>query len=240
MIPANRSTDLRGMTVTVGAWIWASSPIQARTPAIDDGRNVFFETIDVGLTSQFYTYTAVIDENVHQLYVRLQAPRQAVELDTSVFYDGIILVEGDHSLKGQPNFQDVNGTQVEWGDERLDNFIRNASFERAVPQFRPQIDDFLTAYLPSRLSLVISSLIDFEGYRAYYTGAAEHLFRSFWAVFGWGQVRLLGSKPYRILLIITIIGLIGDMVYLWRNRRELPFHSLGFLGLHSSECGVWR
>jgi hypothetical protein len=131
----------------------------------------------------------------------------------------------------------MSGDQGEWGKNRFTNYIRNASFERAARQLRLQVDALLASYLPVRLSTVISSLFDLVGYRSYYTITLQQLFRSFWAIFGWGHVYLIGSKPYRILLVISSIALIGDVIYFWKRRRELPIHALGVLGLAS--LGVW-
>jgi hypothetical protein len=80
-------------------------------------------------------------------------------------------------------------------------------------------------------------MLDLPGFRSYYTASAQHLFRSFWAVFGWGQVYLIGSKPYRILLLLSLIAVIGDGIYMWNNKQRLSWHILGFLGI--ALLGVW-
>jgi hypothetical protein len=237
LIPFSDIINLKGKTITIGVWMWASSPIQTRTPIIDDGADRYFETVTLGTTPEFYAYSVAINDQPGPLMVRLQTSRQLEGGQVSVYYDGIVLVEGDYSQEGVPSFLDMNADLGTWGGDHFTNYVRNASFERGAPQLRPQVDMLLASYLPVRLSNVISSLFDPEGYRSYYSISMQHLFRTFWAVFGWGEVNLVGSKPYRILLIISLIALTGDGIYIWKKRRELPIHILGFLGL--ALVGVW-
>jgi hypothetical protein len=237
VIPVVQSEYLRGKSVVVGAWIWASSSIQTRTPTLEDGKNTFFETINVDTIPAFFSFSAQVDDQAKQLLVKINAARQPESIAVRIYYDGIILVEAEQLFIEQPSFQEVDGEKVVSGSEVLKNYIRNASFERAALKIRPKIDALLASYLPARLSLVISSLIDIEVYRAYYLSTFQHLFRSFWAVFGWGQVYLAGSRPYRILLFVSSIAFFGDAIYLWRNRRRLPWDILGFLGI--ALVGVW-
>jgi hypothetical protein len=237
LIPKDHSEELSGNLVSLGAWIWASTPSEMRSPTVDDGITSCYEVISVGQMPQFFDLTCEINENASQVIVKLPVLPQFEANRISVFFDGIILVDGDHTSEENPEVMDAEGKSIKWGSEIFSNYIRNASFELKALRIKPEADSMIKSYIPLKISNLLSSVVDLQGFRSYYTASAQHLFRSFWAVFGWGQVYLIGSKPYRILLIISLIAVIGDVIYLLRNQQKLPWHILGFLGI--ALLGVW-
>jgi hypothetical protein len=70
--------------------------------------------------------------------------------------------------------------------------------------------------------MLLYSLLDFEGTGWYYRAAGLRLFRTFWAKFGWGHVPLVGNRPYRPLALLTALGLIGNVFYLFLQRKDVP------------------
>ena len=61
--------------------------------------------------------------------------------------------------------------------------------------------------------------------------------RTFWAKFGWGNVPLVGSKPYRILAVVTVLGIVGANWAVWRDRHVLQWEV--FLLLFLAMFGIW-
>jgi hypothetical protein len=51
----------------------------------------------------------------------------------------------------------------------------------------------------------------------------RHLFRTFWARFGWGHVPILGEYTYKTLLAITLVSFLGILIGFWHYRRCLPW-----------------
>ena len=61
--------------------------------------------------------------------------------------------------------------------------------------------------------------------------------RTFWAKFGWGHVALMGQKPYRILGVVTLLGVIGGIIVLLKNWRKVSWEIVFLFGL--TLLGVW-
>jgi hypothetical protein len=47
------------------------------------------------------------------------------------------------------------------------------------------------------------------------------MFRSFWAVFGWSHVFLVGGKPYRFLFVVSLLSLVGLVYSLFTRKDKL-------------------
>ena len=57
------------------------------------------------------------------------------------------------------------------------------------------------------------------------------LTQSFWARFGWAHVVLKGYHPYTILGFVTLAGCIGALIAAWRNRKDICWDLIFFLGV---------
>jgi hypothetical protein len=68
---------------------------------------------------------------------------------------------------------------------------------------------------------VLYTLRDWAGAGWYYRVTGGSLFRTFWAKFGWGHVPLLGHKPYRWLLLATVLLTAGGTWGVWKARHSL-------------------
>jgi hypothetical protein len=58
--------------------------------------------------------------------------------------------------------------------------------------------------------------------------AGKHLFRTFWAKFGWGHIDLLGAQwvgggPYALLALILLLGGIGAFIGAIRRRKAIDW-----------------
>jgi hypothetical protein len=95
-------------------------------------------------------------------------------------------------------------------------------------------------YVTSYPSLMLGSLLDWRGAGWYYRVAAQNLLRTFWAKFGWGHVPLIlpfTGRPYRLLTMFTLLGLVGVGIALWRRRFTLPWDVLLFQTI--ALVGIW-
>ena len=73
--------------------------------------------------------------------------------------------------------------------------------------------------------------MDLPRYSTYIKVTILNNFRTFWAKFSWGQVALAGGRPYLILGIICLIGMLGTGVVLIWARRKIPWGISIYLGL---------
>jgi hypothetical protein len=79
--------------------------------------------------------------------------------------------------------------------------------------------------------------LDWKGAGWYYLGTGANMLRTFWGKFGWGNVLLLGSKPYWALAIVTLLGMVGAGWAIWQRRHVLTWEILLLLGL--ALFGIW-
>jgi hypothetical protein len=233
-IPPSALEGFRGESFTLGAWMWASRQEEALTPTLnlDNGRFIYSEPVYLTNEPAFFAFTVYPDEVVTSLAVELYPLRKAVGESFTVYYDGLLLVEGEWPVGVMPKFTSSDGAIGDWGSRPFTNLLRNASGESAWPRVRPLADRLGEGIIPhGRPSLILYSLLDWEGAGWYYKTTSEHLFRSFWGKFGWGHVSLIGNKPYRPVLFFTLIGLAGFMVGLVRWRKTVNWHILLFVSL---------
>ena len=110
---------------------------------------------------------------------------------------------------------------IRWMEARVNGagshsktYLRNGSAELPGPRLISWIDNLGTRFLPDRArpSLLLASLVDAPGSQDLYPATAGHLFRTFWARFGWGHVPLNGAYSYQVLFIITLLALGGALL----------------------------
>jgi hypothetical protein len=80
-------------------------------------------------------------------------------------------------------------------------------------------------------------LLDPAQVKFYYVSTFKLLSQSFWARFGWAHVVLSGYRPYTILGLVTLAGCIGALIAFWRNRKNIRWDVVFFLGV--SLIVVW-
>jgi hypothetical protein len=154
-----------------------------------------------------------------------------------VYYDGIILVEGDYSTAGIPSADNADASQVAWDKTNLKNYIRNGSAERTWFIIRPTFGNLLDNYVPGIPNLYFSLFQDWSSATWYYQVTIENLLQTFWGKFGWGHVPLKGKITYPILAMISIIGIVGAVISIARQRRTLPLNA--YLFLFISGAVIW-
>lgn len=238
-LPTAAGAGLAGQTLTLGAWIWADAPGLAQTPSLHDGFQTYNQVVAVGVEPAFFAFSARLAADATRVWVSVE-PQAVSDLPTSVvYYDGLVLAAGDLADAGAPSFTDDGGDAGLWGGAPFQNLVRNGSAEAPGARIRPWLDRPGARYLPDETlpSAVLGTLLDPAGAGWYYKSAGLRLLRTFWAKFGWGQVPLLGRKPYRSLILITAAGLLGAGLALYQRRYVLRWDLLFWLA--ALLLGVW-
>ena len=232
-LPVESGSELSDQRVTLGAWIWASHPIEVQTPGLHAGSQSYYDTVLLSTQPAFYALQVDLPKDTTRVWVSLDpgaAPRAAGAI---VYYDGLVLTQGARPLQVPPQFATVEGQSGEWGGLPFVNYLRNGSAERSSLRFQPWADDLGARFLPdhARPSLFLTFLSDWRTTMWILELSAARLLRTFWGTFGWGHIPLIGHKPYRLLAVFTLAALFGVFFGLWRVRRRLPWSLLLWLGL---------
>ncbi|GAB4522555.1 MAG: hypothetical protein Fur0018_04470 [Anaerolineales bacterium] len=228
LLPPDQVQTWRGQRLTLGAWMWASAPVDVAAPRLLTIGAPPADLQGAGVVSlttqpQFFVWTIQMpDAPLRRAEVRFAPVTGRQPLPVDVFVDGALLVVGEFPPDEIPQWQDAGGTTALWGGAPIQNILRNPSGERAWLNPRPWADALWSRVFGYQsenfASLVAYTLRDLPGAGWYYQTAGVTLFRSFWGKFGWAHVSLLGGKPYRALLVISALLLLGGVSTL-RPRR---------------------
>jgi hypothetical protein len=193
--------------------------------------------VEVDEEPRFFSVSEKIGSNASQLTVSLSPVDNLVDESLTVYYDGIVVVDGSWPGDTPPIFNDPTGREGVWGGEQFLNLVRNPSAEIAGPQVQGWVETVVGNRFPGNPALIFGLLLDPSPITSYYTATIKSIFQTFWARFGWAHVVLRGFHPYSILGIFTLIGLIGALAAFWRKRREIRWDVFLFLGL--AMIGIW-
>jgi len=241
ILPTDIAREMSAKPHTLGAWIWASQPVEINSAQVKvfDGKQVFAEKILATETPQFFTLAFSPQGNTQRTWVLLQPVISPdIQNPVEIYYDGVVLAEGDFPVDQAPMF-DKNGSSGAWGGVPFENLLRNGSAENSWFYLRPWVDAlgskvFSDYQGQESFSLIVYTLVDWPSSGWFYRIVMERLFRTFWAKFTWGHVPLIGAKPYRVLVLITLASIFGVAVGFWQRRhrlRKLPWDTLLLLGL---------
>ncbi len=232
-LPWQTISEHQGEAVTVGVWMWASRPVQAQLPALCFEKQAFGQSSAIGTEPTFYAYYARIPEGEYHGWIELDPGLKQADRDVEIYYDGLVLATGNRPLRNSPKFDSASGDRGTWGGEEFANLIRNPSAELAGPRVRALLDDLGARVLPDnqRPSLILASVLDPQVGPLFYWSTAIMLTRTFYGLFGWGNVPLLTMYPYRTLGYITLVVLIAAAIALFRRRRSLPWDQAFLTGL---------
>ncbi len=234
---------LQNKPVTIGAWMWASRSIKASTPVFNtfDGSEALHQVVDLTQTPTFFAFSVDVPGNAERNWLTLSPYLGAVNEPVTVYYDGLVVLEGSWPLGQPPSFDNPDGRAGEWGGKRFTNLVRNPSAESAWLRLKPWVDRIGMRMLPdpgvNTPSITLYYFLDWVGSRVIQFDVINHLFRTYWARFGWGHVPLKHSWSYLILLIATLLGVFGAGAAVWRLRHKLPWNVAIFLGL--ALLGTW-
>ena len=242
-LPIEQARQLAGKQFTLGAWMWASRPVDVRSPELyvfARGKG-YSSLITLTTEPQFFAFSTLLGRDTIRSWVILEPNKAPQAQPLEVFYDGLVLVEGAFPADIPPEFTSPSAESGTWAGIPFTNLIRNASAEDAWPRVNPWVDVLVERLLPGtgfeRLSLTLYSVLDSPGVGWYYEATFKNLGRTFWAVFGWNGVILPGNKPYRPLAWITAIGLLGAVLAGWRYRHQIPWRVVILFA--AALAGVW-
>jgi hypothetical protein len=217
--------EFQNKTVTFGYWIWANQPVEFHSPLLKDDQQTHTESIDVTPIPTFHAFTADIASNTRQIRIILEAPAKPGVI---IYLDGLVLLRGDFTQRGQPALTDAGAQRGTWDGESFVNPIRNASAEQGWPRPRQVIKNLLRKVSPIQPNMVLASLTDWQNSSWYYQTTAEQQMYTFWGKFGWGHIPL-SRNIYIGLSIFTVLGILGGMVGLWRNRKGITWPAFAIL-----------
>lgn len=239
-LPSETMREIAGKTVTLGAWMWATQPVRARTPAlyIYEDNQTYFGEVDISTRPTFYAIQIPVVGRPSRAWLSLM-PFAQVRDSVTVFYDGLVLVDGEYPYDQRPDFGEADGRDGLWGGRPFLNLVRNASAEQSWPRIRPWFDRIGERFIPDRgrPSQMLDSVLDAPALDWYYSIILPHIFETFWARFGWGHVPLLAPEGYSVLMALTAVGIVGAGVALIHHRRSIPWPMVAVLGL--TVIGVW-
>ncbi|MBE0408171.1 MAG: hypothetical protein IBX69_00385 [Anaerolineales bacterium] len=226
VLPRGTVNALQGKTISLGAWIWASEPTTVRTPIISDIQHNYFQDVVVDTKPAFYAFSTTLSDTLTRVYVLVTPSSRSQDKQVSVFYDGIVLAEGAYPLDQEPEMSNSRAKSGIWGSEPFENLLKNPSAESAWPWINPTYDRLISENYPGRPALVLATLLDWSMADWYLQSTLKFLFQTFWGMFGWGHVPLVGFRPYTILGMITLSGLIGAGLVLIRRQSHFPWEIL--------------
>lgn len=239
IIPPNQVKALRGKAVTLGAWMWASQDTQAGPLTIRvRGTSGTFDSsqtpIQLTTTPTYYTVVFRVPSDAANGNIYVQEGGQG-SVHNKIFLDGMVLAVGEFTAATPPHFTDSSANRGSWGGQRFENIIRNGSAEQGSILVRSWLNNrvagFLTAKAHMSIPLILMTAQDWKGSSWYYRGVAGTLFRTFWASLAGDKAFLRGQFISGFLVLLTIAGLVGAVILVWRHRRTLHWDIIGQLGL---------
>jgi hypothetical protein len=232
-----------GKTYTLGGWVWADRAIKARSPILGTNNQFYSKQIPLTIEPTYFAISMTVEENSsNRVWVNLDPRLPNMNQRTRIYYDGLVLAEGDHTQDGPPQFLDATGQQGEWGGEPFNNMLRNGSAEQGGLRIRLLADKFGARLMPDRIqpSFIGSFLLDWKGAGWAYKLTADRIFHTFWGTFGWGHVPIL-FIPFWLFLLLSILGLVGAIAWSIRRLREdrasFPWEIIALLLL--AILGAW-
>ncbi len=242
-IPYTEVDNLQGQEVTVAAWIWASQPVSVELPTLIGAQNQESANITADLMPTFNLVTKTIRADTDQIGVVLHAPTARTTITESImlYYDGVGLYSGTHGMV-LSTAADVGKIMLESGDGgTFTNYLRNTSAEQTWFRVRSEFSSAFRKYvgrLPMSISLFFASIFDWERTCWVYEPVSRNLFQTFWAVFGWGNVRL-SPYVYRGLFLVTVLGVVGAVKYAFYYSGGESYQQRSFLLLALAAGLLW-
>jgi hypothetical protein len=215
-------TILAGKNYSLGAWIWASEPVQVQAPVMSIDGATSFQFIQLEETPSFFAITGEIPKDSKQLHILLDPLISPLDHSVSIYFDNIVLAEGKYPLDKIPTLSNDNASGT-WGNKKFVNLARNSSVEKSWITFKPHLL-FQFRGQTSIPVYALPAMQDFELTNRFYRNTAKNLFESFWARFGWNHVAL---PPifYKFLKWFTFIGVFGTIMGFFQqlSKRETKF-----------------
>lgn len=228
---------LKGMTATLGAWMWAGQPTHAgplfvrfvtRTGDTVDSPQL---ASDVSTLPAFYLESFSVPADAVNATVYVQQTSHGLP-GNNVYFDGLVLAPGQFG-EIPPAFADATGTHGIWDGRAFTNALRNPSAEQGSFQIRQRVADLMSRFFGSAggsLPASLAMIQDWRGTGGYYRDAIATLFRTFWASLAGDKV-VVSSYVSDFLVFLTVAGATGALLCLWVRRRSLRWDLVGFLAI---------
>jgi hypothetical protein len=238
-IPLDITSEHLGQIVTFGVWMWADKDITAQTPMLVTETDNYASTIQLTTSPLFYTVKGTRNDKIPRLWISFDLAKQSSE-DATIFYDGMVLAEGERPLEQPPLYDDLDAKSGTWGENRYQNLLRNGSLETPGLRVMPVIDQLATRFIPDQIrpSFVLTSVFDLRGAGYYYSLALRRIFETFWGYFGWAHIPLFSPMLYSLTLVASIIGIVGAVIALIRGWQDAPWNIIFIFGLAILITGV--
>ena len=217
---ATDAQAIAGHPVTVGAWIWASSPGPASLPQVGDSPA---SAVTVGANPAFFAETISVPPGAQRLGVSLVALPAAGEQEAArtIYYDGVVLVDGVWPAGSEPELDNAGRAGV-WAGRAFNNLIRNASAEQAGPWVRPWAESLFQRTVGSYLSpsALVGALADYDRNQPIYARRPTSCMNRF------GRASAGGRSPCRrrgtrLAAVLTGLG-VAAALPLWRIQGRQP------------------
>lgn len=210
VLDRDKVTKIAGKEITLGLYMWGDTESSAIMPVVVvDGVRIF------GLTNPT-TISQTPSLRIISGFIPPQASKISLHIFTndipsnqSLYLDCIFLTDEKYDHIDTTIYHDSDCKTIYINGKEYKNYLKNASAEFGWPVFRSEVMNLIYKSGYVRSESDIWALFDFGApYDYYIVGVAANIFRTYWGGFGWGGVRLSGSKPYRIFLFIVLIAAI--------------------------------
>lgn len=235
VLPRPQTLSIQGMPVTIGVWMWADQPGPANLPQITsispsgDEQSTPAQVVQLSQEPRFFAYTITISEEGSRPILLLN-PFENLVQPNIVYFSRLVLAAGEFKPDVPPEL-DKDSSGGTWSGLQFTNLVRNPEGLGSWPRLRPAVITLL-GKIDYRLEETISwtvSLLDLQGTSWFVQASIHRLFRTFWATFGWGSIPLIGSKPYRILVVISALGVLGAVGAYFRRPNKPDLLVAGWL-----------
>ena len=237
-IPPSQIISMWDKTATLGAWIWATQPVEIYLP---NAQMVLFDEVNrnqyslpqgkmvtLTTTPTFYKTTFSVSNKTARAWIILFPASIASAADVTVYYDGVTLV--NEEFEGEPIFDDIFAKKGRWQGKPFVNLARNGSAETDGIRIQPWIQTMISASIFQRSSSVLQTLTDREASDWYYKAAISSLLQTFWGRMAASKVFFLATNFYTYLKYLLGALFAAAVVRLLRTIRRIYWHEILFFG----------
>lgn len=233
-IPATEYDRIAGKKMILGAWIWADKSVTVQLPYLlvkernHAGVAIAQEQAEISTRPELYYSEVLFPSETTSIYAAL-SPQIQKDQDNMVYIHAPFLLPADEITEEGFFTQETLTDIAEFSEIYDRNIIRNSYQRFGWPRFSPFIynklikGNYQLQELPGFLYI-----LDIKANAWYLRYSTAHIFRTFWAKFGWGNVNLLGRNPYRWILIPLIFWLAGSLFHFINNINKVNWRLFVF------------
>ncbi len=212
--------QLAGKSVWLGINLWADQVADANLPAliVNDGIVLGGQKVQVNETRQFFDYSYNLPDDTRKLVIRVST--WGIPKEANLNWDCLFLTseEKANELKNL-----LNSESCEQFASQPWNYTKNGSADKGWPVLKPEVGQKMDEYFHFPITH-LWAVFDLGATGQYFLATAGNLFRTFWGGFGWGGVRLVGSKPYRFFLVLALLAIVGNVIISLKARKKVDWN----------------